>query len=418
MRVDGVVTVPGDKSVTRRALMLAGLARGASELDRPLAAADTRSTARVLRQLGARVGPIGRGARLRVLGASWHAPSGALHCGNSGTTARLMLGLVAGSGIGARLTGDLSLRRRPMARVIDPLEAMGAVFSTRGGRLPVTVRGGVKRGVTWNSPVASAQVKTSLLFAALTSGQPVTLSEPWRSRDHTERLFAALGLSLQVDDRTVRYVPDGLVRLEAFALEVPGDASSAAFPVGAALLASAGELVVAGTGVNPTRTGFLDVLAPLGARIERTNLRTAGAEPVADLVVRPAELRGVEVEAGDVPRLVDEVPLLAVLASRARGDSVFREVGELRVKESNRLELIALNLRAVGADAEVQGDDLHVRGRDYRPAGHVETAGDHGLAMAFAVLGTAPEAAIELSERRSPGISYPGFFDMLRELEA
>ena len=355
---------------------------------------------------------------MRVLGAPWHAPSAALHCGNSGTAARLVLGLLAGSGIGARLTGDLSLRRRPMGRVTEPLEAMGAVFATREGRLPVTVRGGVKRGIVWDSPVASAQVKTALLFAGLMAGQPVTVREPWRSRDHTERLFAALGWALEIGERSVQYIPDGPVRPEAFAIEVPGDASSAAFPTGVAVLATGGELTIARTGINPTRIGFLDVLTRMGAGIVRTNLRDVGGEPMADLVVRPAVLRGVEVAAAEIPSLVDEIPLLAVLASRATGESVFREVGELRVKESNRLELIATNLRAVGGEAEVQGNDLYVRGRDYRPSGRVDTGGDHRLAMAFAVLGTVEGAVVELSEMRSPGVSYPGFFAMLREVEA
>jgi 3-phosphoshikimate 1-carboxyvinyltransferase len=418
MQVDGSITIPGDKSITHRALMLAAMARGASELTGALAAQDTRSTARVLRQLGARVGPLGRGRGLRILGQAWHPPVGALHCGNSGTTARLMVGLLAGKAIQARLTGDASLKRRPMSRVLEPLDAMGATFTSREGRLPVTVRGGVKRGLVWESPVASAQIKTALLFAAMTGNVPLTFTEPWRSRDHTERLFAALGIPLDISDRGVTFTPRAAVELDAFNLEIPGDVSSAAFPLGAAVLATAGALVIRGVGVNPTRTGVLDVLARMGAPVVLENERVAGTEPVADLVARPARLRGVTVTPEEVPRLVDEIPLLAVLASRASGESVFQEVGELRVKESDRLALIADNLRAVGGDAEVQGDHLVVRGGERPPVGRVETAGDHRLAMAFAVLGTVPGADITLSESRSPGVSFPGFFDMLREIEA
>jgi 3-phosphoshikimate 1-carboxyvinyltransferase len=418
MRVEGEITVPGDKSITHRALMLAGLARGASELVRPLAAADTRSTARALRQLGVRVGPLGRGRRLRVLGAPWHAPHAALHCGNSGTTARLLLGLLAGAGLPSRLTGDDSLRRRPMARITEPLSAMGAVFDHAGDRLPLVIRGGVRRGIDYASPVASAQVKTAVLFAALTGGVPVSVTEPWRSRDHTERLFAMLGLTLEIDERRVAFAPDGPVALEAFRLEIPGDLSSAAFPLGAALLADGGQLTVRQVGVNPTRTGMLDVLRRMGARLTISGERSAGGEPVADVTAVPGPLTGVEVEGALVPRLVDEIPMLAVLASRAEGVSVFRSVGELRVKESNRLELIAANLRSLGGEAEVHGDDLHVTGGAAPPAGVVDTAGDHRLAMAFAVLGTLPGADVRLSEQRSPGVSYPGFLDMLREIEA
>jgi 3-phosphoshikimate 1-carboxyvinyltransferase len=266
--------------------------------------------------------------------------------------------------------------------------------------------------------VARAQVKTALLFAAMTGNVPLTLTEPWRSRDHTERLFSALGIPLDIVEHGVTFTPREAVELDAFMLDIPGDISSAAFPLGAAVLATSGSLVLRGVGVNPTRTGVLDVLARMGAPVAIQNERVAGAERVADLVSQPATLRGVTVTPDEVPRLVDEIPLLAVLASRAHGESIFEEVGELRVKESDRLTLIASNLRALGSDAEVQGAHLVVRGGERPPVGRVETAGDHRLAMAFAVLGTVPGADIMLSESRSPGVSFPGFFHMLREIEA
>jgi 3-phosphoshikimate 1-carboxyvinyltransferase len=247
----------------------------------------------------------------------------------------------------------------------------------------------------------------------------VTIREPYRSRDHTERLFLHLGLELRERDGAIVFEPPAPARRGAvppFRLAVPGDASSAAFLVAAAVLAEGGELVIENVGVNPTRTGFLAVLERMGAPVERVNLREAGGEPVADLVVRPAALRGTEVAAAEVPTLVDEVPVLAVLASRAAGDTVFREVGELRVKESNRLELLAANLRALGVAAEARGNDLHVTGTARPPRGRVETAGDHRLAMAFAVLGTVPGAAVRLSERASVAVSYPGFFADLRRI--
>lgn len=416
MKVSGTVRVPGDKSVSHRALMVAALARGGSALTGLLGGDDVKSTARVLRQLGAEVSRIREGTVVEVRGRPLTAPGSPLHCGNSGTTARLGLGLLAGHRFAARLTGDASLRRRPMRRVTEPLRAMGArVVEERGDGLPLTIRGGRLRGLTYTTPVASAQVKGALLFAGLTGGVPVEIREPYRSRDHTERLLAHLGLGIHERDGAVSFEPSA-VGVPAFGLTVPGDISSAAYLVAAAVLAEGGELLIEGVGVNPTRTGFLVVLDRMGARVERLNLGAAGGEPVADLLVRPAALRGTEVAAAEIPTLVDEVPVLAVLAARARGDTVFRDVGELRVKESNRLELIARNLRALGVPAEARGNNLHVCGSPRPPRGRVHTAGDHRLAMAFAVLGTVPGAAVRLSERRSVGVSYPAFFRDLRRI--
>ncbi|HYU08495.1 MAG TPA: 3-phosphoshikimate 1-carboxyvinyltransferase [Gemmatimonadales bacterium] len=416
-RVGGVVRPPGDKSISHRVLMVAALARGKSELAGLLTGADVRSSARVLRQLGAKISTI-RDTAVQVSRSRLTAPRSPLNCGNSGTTARLMLGILAGQRFAATLTGDASLRRRPMRRVTEPLKEMGADIKERGDGLPLTIRGGKLRGITYTSPVASAQVKSALLFAGLTGGVEVTIREPYRSRDHTERLLAHLGLGIHERDGAIVFEPSPHSNIPTFQLSVPGDISSAAFMVAAAVLAEAGELLVENVGVNPTRTGFLVVLERMGARVERINLRDAGGEPVADLVVRPAELRGTVVTAAEVPTLVDEVPVLAVLASRARGSTVFREVGELRVKESNRLELVAANLRAVGARAEARGNDLHVEGGEGPPRGRVETAKDHRLAMAFAVLGSVQGSDVKLSERKSVAISYPGFFEDLKRIRA
>jgi 3-phosphoshikimate 1-carboxyvinyltransferase len=391
--------------------MLAALGRGTSEVEGLLAGEDVKSTARVLRQLGVRITPLRPGAVVTVRGAGLTAPRSRLHCGNAGTTARLLLGVLAGQRFRATLTGDASLRRRPMRRVTEPLRAMGAeIDEHQGGVLPITIRGGRLHALTYTTPVASAQIKSALLLAAVTGNVGLTIREPYRSRDHTERLLVHLGCALRERDGAIVYEPSRARGVPAFRLSVPGDVSSAAFLVAAAVLAEAGELVIENVGVNPTRTGCLVVLERMGARVERVNLRDAGGEPVADLVARPAALRGTEVTAAEVPTLVDEVPILAVLASRAEGETAFREVGELRVKESNRLELVAANLRALGVEAAAQGNDLIVRGTGKPPRGRVETARDHRLAMAFAVLGTLPGADVRLSERRSVAISYPGFF--------
>ncbi|HZH41259.1 MAG TPA: 3-phosphoshikimate 1-carboxyvinyltransferase [Gemmatimonadales bacterium] len=416
MHVSGSVTPPGDKSLSHRALMLAALAKGKSEITGILTGEDVKSTARVLRQLGAAVSPVREGTPVTIRSGRLTTPGSRLHCGNSGTTTRLLLGILAGEGIRATLTGDASLRRRPMRRVTDPLRAMGSrIEETEGGTLPASLRGGKIHGIDYRSPVASAQVKSALLLAGLTGGVAVTVREPMPSRDHTERMLRWLGEDASREPGVVGFRPSGNV-LKGFSIAVPADPSSAAFLVAVAVLAEQGELRIQNVCVNPGRTGFLPVLARMGAAVDVVNVREVGPEPVADLLVRPAPLSGTTVTPAEVPALVDEVPILAVLASRASGETVFHGVGELRVKESDRLEMIARNLRSVGVLAEAHADDLHVRGTGQPPRGTVETARDHRLAMAFAVLGTLPGAEVRLSERKSVAVSYPAFFSDLRRV--
>lgn len=417
MRVAGNVRVPGDKSITHRVLLLAALAPGSSRIRGALTSLDARSTARILRQLGARVSPLRDGAVTQVDGRGrLGRPDGTLDCGNSGTTTRLTLGVLAGHDFAATLTGDRSLRRRPMRRVTTPLGAMGARFTEHNGDgLPLTIHGGPLTPLRYQLPVSSAQIKSALLLAGVTGNVEVSLREPnGRSRDHTERLLRAFGYDLTEIDGWITSKPTG--RIEPFTIEVPGDPSSAAFLVGAALLAESGLLRISGVGLNPTRTGFLQVLARMGGQVRIENQRDEHGEPVGDLVVQPASLRGTEVTAEEIPGLIDEIPLLAVVASRAGGTTTFRQVGELRVKESDRLGLLAENLRAVGAPAEVQGDDLLVEGGEQPPAGSVRTAADHRLAMAFAVLGTVPGARVEIDDLACAAVSFPGFPQTLSRL--
>jgi 3-phosphoshikimate 1-carboxyvinyltransferase len=293
---------------------------------------------------------------------------------------------------------------------------MGARFTERNGDgLPLTVRGGILHPISYDMPVSSAQIKSAILLAGVAGGVEVALSEPHgRSRDHTERLLRAFGFGVIEKEGRIYFAPSG--RIEPFELEVPGDPSSAAFLAGAAILAETGELRIAGVGVNPTRTGFLDVLARMGGRPQVENTSTRFGEPVGDLLVRPARLRATDVGAGEIPGLIDEIPLLAVLASRAAGTTTFRQVGELRVKESDRLGLVAENLRAVGTRAEVIGDDLVVEGSDRAPRGKVHTAADHRLAMAFAVLGTVPGARVSIDDMACAAVSFPGFSETLRAM--
>jgi 3-phosphoshikimate 1-carboxyvinyltransferase len=413
--VDGVTRVPGDKSITHRALLFGALARGTSHVGGALTSLDARSSARVLRQLGVLISPLQRERVVSITGRGRLVhPEGVLNCGNSGTTTRLLLGMLAGHPFRARLTGDASLRRRPMRRVTVPLEQMGARISDMDGdRLPLTIRGGRLAGITFEMPVSSAQIKSCLLLAGVAGRVPVALREPTgRSRDHTERLLRAFGFLVEDSpDGWIRFEPTG--RIEPFDMQVPGDPSSAAFLVGAAVLAEGGALRIARVGVNPTRIGFLDVLGRMGATLRVADEDVVFGEPVADLVVEPAGLSATEVRAEEIPGLIDEIPLLAVVASRARGTSVFRDVGERRVKESDRLGLIAENLRACGVAAEVRGDDLWVEGGDAAPAGRVRTAGDHRLAMAFAVLGTLPGAKVRVDDMACADVSFPRFRETL-----
>jgi 3-phosphoshikimate 1-carboxyvinyltransferase len=419
MIVHGTVTVPGDKSITHRLLLLAALARGTSEIRNPLTSLDARSTATVLRRLGAEVSPLRSGRTIRVRGAGRFTSSDRdLYCGNSGTTARLLLGALAAHPFTSTVTGDRSLRRRPMRRITKPLQQMGAIIHDDAlDGLPVTITGGPLRPLEYQMPVSSAQLKGSLLLAGVVGEVSVAVREPMgRSRDHSERLLRSFGYTVTDDGEWIRFEPTG--RLETFSVEVPGDASSAAFPLGVALLAQSGQLRIAGVCLNPTRTHYLAVLRRMGADVEIEEGSVQAGEPVGDLTAGPAQLGGVEVSAKEIPSLIDEIPMLAVLASRAQGTTVFREAGELRVKESDRLGLLASNIRDLGGSAEVSGNDLVIEGTDYRPAGTVRTEGDHRLAMAFAVLGTVPDSRVLVDDIGCADVSFPGFRTMMRGLRS
>jgi 3-phosphoshikimate 1-carboxyvinyltransferase len=303
-----------------------------------------------------------------------------------------------------------------MRRVTVPLSLMGARFTERAGdALPLTVEGGTLHPLRYEMPVSSAQIKSAILLAGMAARAAVALREPHgRSRDHTERLLRSFGYDVVEEDGWIHFQPTG--KLEPFEIDVPGDPSSAAFLVGAAALAEGGELRISGVGVNPTRTGFLDVLARMGARVSVDNRSERVGEPVGDLVAVPRELRATEILAEEIPGLIDEIPLLAVIASRAQGTTVFRQVGELRVKESDRLGLIAENLRSVGVEAAVEGDDLLVEGTDSPPRGNVRTAADHRLAMAFAVLGTVSGARIRIDDMACAAVSFPNFSETLESI--
>jgi 3-phosphoshikimate 1-carboxyvinyltransferase len=418
-RVRGRVVVPGDKSISHRALMFAGLATGTSRIDGILDSADVRSTAAVLRALGVEVPALA--ATIEVPGVGlrgMRAPAVALDCGNSGTTTRLMAGIVAGLPFTSRFIGDESLSRRPMRRVAGPLETMGARVTLKGDALPMEIEGGALRPIRFLNTPASAQVKSAVLLAGLVGRVTVAVIEPEASRDHTERFLVALGADLQAKDGIIVLRPPAALR--AFALRVPGDPSSAAFFAAVAALATGGELELPGVLASGTRDGFFRTLAEMGAvvRAESPTVTDAG-EMVTTYRVSPGVLRGVVVPKERVPSMIDELPLLACVAAYAEGETVISGAAELRVKESDRIATTVANLRGLGADAEELPDGIRVVGRPgARLGGRVVTHGDHRIAMAFGVLGAMAGNAIEVDDRECVGVSYPGFWDDLARVVA
>ena len=408
--------MPGDKSITHRALLVAALAPGESTLHGALTSEDARSTARVLRQLGAAITPLRADHAVIVRGHRRFAePAGRLDCRNSGTTARLLLGLLAAHQFPAVVTGDRSLRRRPMRRVTEPLVAMGAqVTGQPSDGLPLTIRGGRLHALEWRLPVASAQIKSALLLAGATAGVAVTLHEPAPSRDHTERMLRYFGFDVESPRGGTRLRPTGT--FTPFEIDIPGDPSSAMFLLAAAALAREGGIAIEGVGLNPSRIGYLTVLNRMGVRVAMSPQGDSFGEPFGTLATAASRLHAVTVEAAEVPAVIDEIPMLACLAARANGTSRFAGLAELRVKESDRLALLAENLANVGVNAAVDGNDLTVTGTAAPLGGKVITHGDHRIAMAFAVLGSQPGARIRVDDPACAAVSFPGFGGALAAL--
>ncbi|MFN2466937.1 MAG: 3-phosphoshikimate 1-carboxyvinyltransferase [Gaiellaceae bacterium] len=415
--VQGALAVPGAKSISHRALLLAALAQGESEIRGYGRAGDTLSTISALRALGVEVREADD--TVRVTGAGLRglqAPDGPIDCGNAGTLLRLLAGILAGQEGTFTLTGDESLRGRPMERIAEPLRLMGADVETTGGTAPLRIRGSRLSPIRYELPVASAQVKSAVLLAGLyaTSG-PTTVVEPAVTRDHTERLLSAAGVRVAGGPREASVWP--AERLEPLSLDVPGDFSSAAPFLVAATLLSGSVLRLAGVNVNPTRIGFLPVLERMGARISLFNRRQIGGEPGADVEVASSELTATAVGPAEVPLLVDELPLFALAAACARGESLVRGAEELRVKESDRIETITEALRAAGVRIRATEDGFRVRGVPARPrGGRVHARGDHRIAMLGAVTGLVSREGVQLEDAESVAISFPGFFDLLRSI--
>ena len=414
----GELTVPGDKSIAHRALMLGALAEGTTVVTGFPGGADVLSTLGAIRALGARAERAG--AVVRVEGtAGGLGPAGttAVDCGNSGTTTRLLCGLVAAGAGATILDGDASLRRRPMRRVAEPLVAMGARVETTDGHAPVTVHGAALAAIEWRLSVASAQVKSAVLLAGLRARGTTRVVEPLASRDHTERLLPHFGVRVSHAGHGVAVT--GGQRLRGADVPLPGDPSSAAFLVVAALLVPRSNVLVRDVGVNPTRTGFLGILRRMGAEIAVEGELVAAGEPRAALHACTAPLRGITIGAAEVPAAIDELPVLCIAAALAEGETTLTGAAELRVKESDRLAAME-QLRLLGVAVRATADGLVVRGTGGRPLGgaRIDARGDHRIAMAFAVAGLASADGVEVSDPECVEVSFPGFFDRLRDLGA
>ncbi len=415
--VGGTVAVPGDKSISHRALIFAALSSGESRIQGILQSADVQSTAAALRALGANIPALSTDISIVGVGREGlRSPTTALDCGNSGTTTRLLTGLVAGlDGVSARFEGDASLSRRPMRRVTEPLVAMGAhvQFEAAHDGLPMRVDGTALQPIIWQSVHASAQVKGALLLAGLASNVPVEVHEPQRSRDHSERMLKDRGMPITVLPNGVRMgASHALVGSD---MVVPGDPSSAAFFAGLAALATSGTMHLVDVCLNPTRTGAFDVLQRMGLSLRIENARHSGGELIGTLVVSPRVLMGTRIDGAEIPRCIDELPLLACVAACARGETIIADASELRVKESDRIRAVVDNLRAIGVDAEERADGMRISGSAGRLAGQIMTHGDHRLAMAFGVLSAVPGNALVIDDPNCVAVSYPGFWNDLNQ---
>ena len=410
------MTVPGDKSISHRAIMFAALANGRAEITGFLPGEDCLSTMKAFQQLGI---PIERTDETTVIieGKRGHftAPSGDIDCGNSGTTMRLMCGILAAQPFRSRLTGDASLSKRPMKRIIDPLTQMGAKITAEGekGSAPLVIEGGPLKGIEYTSPVASAQVKSAVLLAGLFAKGTTTVTEPVLSRDHTERMLAwhlvrprRNGLSVSVS---------GGQTLESRDFAVPGDISSAAFWLVAAAAHPGSHLLIKDVGLNPARTGVLAVLIRMGAHVSEI-VENAECEPSGTVEVRGTKLRATVIAGAEIPNVIDELPILAVAAALAEGRTIIKDAHELRVKETDRIAAVATNLRAFGVLVDEKEDGMEIEGGAKLRGATVESFGDHRIAMAFAILATFAEGASHIRDTACVDTSYPGFYEMLHKL--
>lgn len=424
-RFKGEFSPPPDKSISHRAVIFSSLSKGKSVIKNFLRSEDTMSTLNAFRKLGVEIeevkgGEGGFSGDLIIKGNGFYGlkePLNVIDCGNSGTTIRLLSGVLSGNPFFSVLTGDEFLRKRPMARVINPLTQMGAEIIARDENRypPIAIKGKRLNAIKYTMPVASAQVKSALLLAGLYAGGETEITEPVKSRDHTERMLPAFGAEITVDG--LRITIKGGTELEAIDIHVPGDFSSAAFFLAAALLINNSDITIKGVGMNPTRTGLINAIKVMGADIEITNIRSAYIEPVVDIHCRGgAELKAITIEKDQIPAMIDEFPILCVAATQATGITTIRGAEELRVKESDRIKTMANELRKMGAEIEEFEDGLSIRGKAGLKGAVVESHGDHRIAMAMAIAALIADGTTTIHGISSVNISFPGFFEILKKL--
>ena len=415
--VKGEVRVPGDKSISHRAVMFGALAKGTTAVTNFLQGADCLSTISCFQQMGI---PIeNNGNEVLIHGKGLHGlsmPQQPLDVGNSGTTMRLMSGILAGQEFKSVLTGDASIQKRPMGRVIDPLSQMGAgIVSVPGnGCAPLQIRGGSLTGIHYHSKVASAQVKSAILLAGLYADGTTTVTEPQLSRNHTELMLRMFGAQISSQDTTVKIQPEP--KLAGRMIQVPGDISSAAYFIAAALMIPGSEVRIRNVGINPTRDGILRVCREMGADITLEHISDTAGEPAADLVVRYSRLHGTVIGGSIIPALIDELPMLAVLACFAEGTTIIRDAQELKVKESNRIDVMVQNLTAMGARIQGTEDGMIIEGGVPLHGAVIDSRLDHRIAMSFAIAGLASDGTTQILGSDCVNISYPGFYADLRKL--
>ena len=408
-KISGIVRIPPDKSISHRAAMLASGAVGTSVIENFLLSADCKSTLSAVKAFGA--GVKRKGSTVTVSGAKFSSPAKAVDCGNSGTTVRLLAGFAAGRGVKAVFTGDESLSRRPMKRVTEPLKLMGASITCKNGRLPMKLKNAPLHGINYTMPVASAQVKSALLLAALGASDEMRINEKIISRDHSERMLPMFGVKISSSAGKIRMKCGQ--KLKACRIKVPGDISSAAFFICAAALLKS-RLKIKDVGINPTRTGFLRALKKMGLKYVLSNKRLFGKEPVADIVIMPGSLKGAVFSAKDMPSMIDEVPLLALCATQAEGMTVISGAGELAVKECDRLEATYSQLLKMGADIKKRPDGFIIRGPVKLKGAALSGFADHRIIMMLAVAALAAGGKSVIDDTKGVGISFPGFFKELQ----
>lgn len=415
--LNGEIVVPGDKSISHRAVMFGAIAEGTTRVSNFLLGEDCLSTIACFQKLGVKIEQSGNDVTIYGKGLeNLQEPKEVLDVGNSGTTIRLMLGILSNTPFHSTIIGDESIGKRPMKRVTDPLSKMHAQIDGRenGQYTPLSIRGGRVKGIHYHAPVASAQVKSAVLLAGLQGEGVTTVTEPMQSRDHTERMLRAFGCTVEVNERTVSL--QGGQQLKGTEIKVPGDISSAAFFLVAGAIVQNSKLVLKNVGLNPTRTGILDVLTKMGARISIDNIRNEEFEPCGDITIETSKLKGIEIGGSLIPRLIDEIPVIALLATQAEGITVIKDAEELKVKETNRIDTVVDELGKLGAKIEATPDGMIIYGKQNLKGNTVNSHGDHRIGMMLAIASCIVDGEVKIENSDAVAVSYPNFFEQLATL--